>query len=58
MKNPQIAIMKVEQLEGKFKQMRVGATRGSLQDFYAMLDNAEETLAELKSLINREVRSY
>jgi hypothetical protein len=58
MKNPQIAMAKIEQLEGKLKQMRVGATRGSLQDFYAILDNVEETLADLKSLINREVRSY
>lgn len=58
MKNPQIAMAKIEQLEGKLKQMRVGATRGSLQDFYAMLDNVEETLTDLKSLINREVRSY
>ena len=58
MKNPQIAMAKIEQLEGKLKQMRVGVTRGSLQDFYAMLDNVEETLADLKSLINREVRSY
>jgi hypothetical protein len=58
MKNPQIALAKVEQLEGKLKQMRVGATRGSLQDFYDMLDNVEETLSQLKSLINREVKSY
>ena len=58
MKNPQIALAKVEQLEGKLKQMRVGATRGSLQDFYAMLDNVQETLDDLKSLINREVKGY
>lgn len=58
MKNPQIALAKVEQLEGKLKQMRVGATRGSLQDFYAMVDSVEETLSDLKSLINREVKSY
>ena len=49
---------RVEQLEGKLKQMRVGATRGSLQDFYAMVDSVEETLSDLKSLINREVKSY
>ena len=58
MKNPQIALAKVEKIEGKLKQMKVGATRGSLQDFYAMLDNVQETLDDLKSLINREVKGY
>jgi hypothetical protein len=55
MRNPEIAMNKVEKLEGKLKTMYVMLTRpGTTADQYKQLiAEAEEVIADLKTMIQR-----
>lgn len=54
MRNVELIIKKIEQLEGKHKQMKVGATRVSLDEFYQMVDSSSELLQDIKFLVSRD----
>ena len=55
MRNPDIAMNKLEKLEGKLKTMYVMLTRpGTTSDQYKQLiTEAEEVIADLKTMIQR-----
>lgn len=55
MRNPDIAMQKLEKLEGKLKTMYVMLTRpGTTADQYKqMLAESEEIIADLKTMIQR-----
>ena len=55
MRNPEIAMNKLEKLEGKLKTMYVMLTRpGTTADQYKQLiADAEEVIADLKTMIQR-----
>lgn len=55
MRNPEIAMQKLEKLEGKFKTMHVMLTRpGTTADHYKqMISESEEIIADLKTMIQR-----
>jgi hypothetical protein len=55
MRNPEIAMNKLEKLEGKLKTMYVMLTRpGTTADQYKQLiTEAEEVIADLKTMIQR-----
>jgi hypothetical protein len=55
MRNPEIAMNKLEKLEGKLKTMYVMLTRpGTTSDQYKQLiTEAEEVIADLKTMIQR-----
>ena len=56
MRNPEIAMNKLEKLEGKFKTMYVMLTRpGTTADQYKqLLGESEEIIADLKTMIQRQ----
>ena len=56
MRNPEIAMNKLEKLEGKFKTMYVMFTRpGTTADQYKqILGESEEIIADLKTMIQRQ----
>ena len=55
MRNPEIAMQKLEKLEGKLKTMYVMLTRpGTTTDQYKqMLVESEEIIADIKTMIQR-----
>ena len=55
MRNPEIAMNKLEKLEGKFKTMYVMLTRpGTTADQYKqILSESEEIVADIKTMIQR-----
>jgi hypothetical protein len=55
MRNPEIAIQKLEKLEGKLKTQYVMLTRpGTTADQYKqMIAESEEIIADLKTMIQR-----
>jgi hypothetical protein len=55
MRNPEIAMLKLEKLEGKFKTMHVMLGRpGVTSDQYKqMIAESEEIIADLKTMIQR-----
>ncbi len=55
MRNPEIAMQKLEKLEGKLKTMHVMLTRpGTTADQYKqMIAESEEIIADLKTMIQR-----
>jgi len=54
MRNQELLVSKIERLEGLHKQMKVGATRVSLDEFYKMVETAEELLTDIKFMISRD----
>ena len=56
MRNPEIAMNKLEKLEGKLKTMYVMLTRpGATTDQYKqILAESEEIIADLKTIIQRQ----
>ena len=56
MRNPEIAMNKLEKLEGKLKTMYVMLTRpGTTSDQYKqMIAESEEVIADLKTMIQRQ----
>ncbi len=56
MRNPEIAMNKLEKLEGKLKTMYVMLTRpGATSDQYKqMIAESEEIIADLKTMIQRQ----
>jgi hypothetical protein len=56
MRNPEIAMQKLEKLEGKLKTMYVMLTRpGTTSDQYKqMIAESEEVIADLKTMIQRQ----
>jgi hypothetical protein len=55
MRNPEIAMQKLEKLEGKLKTMYVMLTRpGTTADHYKqVITESEEIIADLKTMIQR-----
>jgi hypothetical protein len=55
MRNPEIAMNKLEKLEGKLKTMYVMLTRpGTTSDQYKQLiTEAEEVIADIKTMVQR-----
>ncbi len=56
MRNPEIAMNKLEKLEGKLKTMYVMLTRPntSVEDYKQMIIESEEIIADLKTMIQRQ----
>jgi hypothetical protein len=56
MRNPEIAMNKLEKLEGKLKTMYVMLTRPntSVEDYKQMIAESEEIIADLKTMIQRQ----
>ena len=55
MRNPEIAMNKVEKLEGKLKTMYVMLTRPNTttDQYKQLITEAEEVIADLKTMIQR-----
>lgn len=55
MRNPEIAMQKLEKLEGKLKTMHVMLTRpGTTADHYKqVISESEDIIADLKTMIQR-----
>lgn len=57
MRTPEVAIAKIEKIEGKLKNMSVLLTRQSTaQQFQEQIVSAEEALQDVKDMIQREVK--
>jgi hypothetical protein len=57
MRTPEVAIAKIEKIEGKLKNMSVLLTRQSTaQQFQEQIASAEEALQDVKDMIQREVK--
>lgn len=56
MRNPQIAMNKLEKLEGKLKTMYVMLTRPgtSSDDYKRVIEESEEIIADIKTMIQRQ----
>ena len=56
MRNPEIAMNKLEKLEGKFKTMHVMLTRPntSADDYKKVIGECEDIIADLKTMIQRQ----
>jgi hypothetical protein len=60
MKNPEFVISKIERIEGIIKNIKVKSTRPnfSQEEFKNYLESIEDQLQDVKSMINREVKSF
>jgi hypothetical protein len=55
MKNRNLIIRRIEQLEGNFKTLHFLCTRGGkIEDFVSKIKDSEEILSDLKAYIERE----
>jgi hypothetical protein len=55
MRNPEIAMNKLEKLEGKLKTMYVMLTRpnSSADDYKRVITESEEIIADIKTMVQR-----
>ena len=54
MRNPELAIRKIEQIENKLKAIKFQISRNTeINDVYSTIDMTGDILEDLKSLINR-----
>ena len=57
MRTPEIAISKIEKIEGKLKTMSVLLTRQSTaQQFQEQITSAEELLQDVKDMVQRNIQ--
>jgi hypothetical protein len=57
MRTPEVAILKIEKIEGKLKAMGVLLSRQSTaEQFKEQIKSTEEILQDIKDMIQREIR--
>jgi hypothetical protein len=57
MRTPEVAILKIEKIEGKLKTMSVLLTRQSTaQQFQEQITSAEELLQDVKDMVQRNIQ--
>jgi hypothetical protein len=57
MRTPEVAISKIEKIEGKLKNMSVLLTRQSTaQQFQEQITSAEDLLQDIKDMIQRNIQ--
>ncbi len=57
MRTPEVAISKIEKIEGKLKTMSVLLTRQSTaQQFQEQITSAEELLQDVKDMVQRNIQ--
>jgi hypothetical protein len=57
MRTPEVAILKIEKIEGKLKTMSVLLTRQSTaQQFQEQIASAEDLLQDVKDMIQRNIQ--